>query len=263
MVNFLSQQIKDQSKGSLFFPSIRKVRRKDIELKSESFYWGAPDYKIYPSAIKSWGQCPKTFIENAHKFNGITQIEGIYRTRRGTAIHNELQKDFLLSDKLAPKPQNITDPRILRKLEDNWPEVPFHDLDSGVSGSIDAVYLLRKEIIPIEIKSTNLSEEDWEKAIQTNFPRTRTQWTIQTCIYLHYLNKLNYYPDFQVKRGIVAVINGCIDPANPDGEHEIIIDFEEYREKIEKLLDSYSLQRYYLMNNKEGECTNPYCNEHN
>jgi hypothetical protein len=263
-VSYFSDQINDQEKGRLFWPTIRKVRRAEIEESKRDFHWGEPDYKLYPSSVKSWTACPKKVILAHTVWGGISELDGIYRTRRGSAIHTEIQEDFQCSDRCAPLPDtsSMTE-RIKLKLFNNVPEVPFHDFDTGFSGSVDSVLQLRSgEIIPVEIKSTGLDEDQWAESIEKEFPRNMKAWTIQLCNYIYHLNKNKYY-DRKITRGILAIINSRFDPANKEAYLEYVIDYSEYETRISELIEHLSLHRKAYINKQDLECSYPLCSEHN
>jgi hypothetical protein len=123
---FLKSQIRDSVKQSIFFSEIRRVRFQQIQLSRESYRWGKPDYKLYPSAL-SYDMCPVRYLLSLENWNGIANLDAIYRVRAGSAKHEELQRDFLTSGKAYPiQLDNVTNPRILTKIKDNPVEVPFH-----------------------------------------------------------------------------------------------------------------------------------------
>lgn len=262
MVSFYGKQIQDQKKGAVYLPAIRKVRLKEIITKEEAFYWGAPDYKLYPSSLKSWRTCPKEFITKNEKYSGIKQIQGINRTRRGSAIHAELQKDFLLSDKICPKPQNITDQRILDKLEKGWPEIPFHDFETGFSGSADSAMLWRGKIVPVEIKTTSMDKKDWKESVSGSF-RQKEAWTIQLCNYIYHFKKLRYWEQ-DISEGLLVIVNSSYDPGEEGGEGECeqLVDYSQYEDRISTLIEHVAKHRLAYMKGDDMPCTYPLCNSH-
>ena len=262
-MSYFTDQINDQELGHLFWPAIRKVRRAEIEKSKKEFRWGDPEYKLYPSSIKSWSCCPKKVVQDHSKWNGISDLDGIYRTRRGKAMHWEFQQDFLRSDRRAPEPNKANMPdRIRKKLEDNPSEVPFQSLITGFSGSVDSVLQTRAgEIIPVEIKSTGKDSIDWEYDILKQFPRTMESWTIQLCIYIHHLNMLEYYPT-RISRGILAVVNSREDSADKYAYLEYRINYSEFQHRTEELVKHLSWQRLAYIMQDDLKCPYPLCREH-
>lgn len=256
-MTWLKTQIADGKAGKLFFPAVRKVRRKRIEIKKSEYTWGAPDYKLYPSGIKSWSACPKAYVKACESFNGIQDLDAIYRTSRGTAIHREYQEDFIDSELNAPEPI-LLDPRMVAKRAGNPCEVPFHDFETGFSGSADAAMLLRDHIIPIELKTTSLDEMRWLDAVNKGFPDRINQWIIQVCLYIYHFNKLKYY-QYPIKEGRIAVLRISVDPAEILAEYEKQVRYEEFEEKISLLVDHYALERTRYISGEDVPCSYPLC----
>lgn len=256
-MSLFTSQIKDKKAGKLFFPAIRKVRRKNMEIKKETYAWGAPDYKLYPSGIKAWSTCPKAYVAGLSSFQGIQDLDAIYRTSRGTAIHREFQEDFVQSEMNAPEP-NLLDPRMQAKRRDNPCEIPFHDFETGFSGSADAAMLLRDHIIPIELKTTSLDQGRWNEAVSKDFPERMTQWTIQVCLYIYHFRKLNYW-DYPIKDGRIAVLRISEDPAEILAEYETQITYSDYEERINLLVNHYALERRRYIEGKDVPCEYPLC----
>lgn len=256
-MSFLTTQIKDSRAGKLFFPAVRKVRRRGIEIKKDNYVWGAPDYKLYPSGVKSWSACPKAYVEACQSFNGIQDLDAIYRTSRGTAIHREYQEDFLLSELNAPDP-SLVDPRMKQKRLDNPCEVPFHDLETGFSGSADAAMLFRDHIIPVELKTTSLDEYRWNDAVLKGFPERINQWIIQVCIYVYHFRKLNYY-FYPIKEARIAVLRISVDPAEILAEYELPVKYADYEDKMNTLIHHYALARTRYIQGEDVPCDYPLC----
>ncbi len=267
-MKFLKSQLISQEKKSIFFPEIRKVRRKEIETRKGTHSWGAPDFKIYPSGL-SFGMCPARYVESLAKWSGIEDMGAIYRVKRGSAVHGELQSDFLLSEKIYAKPNNITNKRILDKLESNWPEVPFHDTEeTGISGSADSVINWQGPV-PVEIKSTSIDPKKWKKHREENLPSL--QHVCQIGIYMWMFNRLNYYPE-RVTRGILAYLNLMFEPGNLESEHEFVVELDKpvkgYVETLNELVEDLVLNgivpcRAQLMAGEEVKCTYSKCKTHN
>lgn len=264
-LGFLKKQIKSQQRGNIFFSDIRRTRRKEIEKKKLEYEWGAPDYKIYPSGL-SLGMCPKDYIISLENWNGISNLDAIYRVKRGSAIHKEFQKDVLLSDRLYIPPGNITDERILKKLEKEWPEVPFHCKETGVSGSIDSV-INWEGPVPVEIKTTSIEAARWDQHLKRNLPYL--SHITQIGVYIWYLNRLKYYNE-EVTRGILAYNNLLIAPGNDKAELEFVIDKDYkprgYTEPIIDLVEDLILngvskcrEQYIQAGGDSVECTYSKC----
>lgn len=251
-MSHFSTAIADQVNKKLFLPAIRKVRIQEIEIKRREYTWGAPDYKLYPSGIKSWTACPKEYVKSQEKFGGIENIDGIYRTRRGTAIHREYQEDFVKSEFNAPEPK-LTDERMIQKRKGNPCEVPFHDFETGFSGSVDACMLVRDYIIPVELKTTALDDYRWNDGVNKGFPERITQWTIQLCIYIYHLKKQGYY-DYPIKDGRLVVLRYSTDAAELKSEFERQIKYSEFEEKTNKLMDAYASARSRYIQGKDIPC---------
>jgi hypothetical protein len=206
--------------------------------------------------------CPKAFLRECAVYGGIKQLDGISRTRRGSAIHRELQEDFIKSDKLCPIPL-VGDQRMAAKLIKNWPEVPFHDMSTGFSGSADCVMQWRGELLPVEIKTTNFeNQEKWHEAIKGKFPGKYTPWIMQLCTYIYHFNQSGYWPGKNMSQGVLVVINSCMDPANPASEFEEVIDYSLYKDKISLLLEHCALQRQAVIDNMDLPCSYEFCKEH-
>lgn len=264
-LGFLKKQIKSQKRGNVFFTNIRKTRRREIEKRKSEYEWGFPDYKIYPSAL-CLGMCPKDYILSLENWNGIGNLDAIYRVKRGSAVHKEFQKDFLLSDRIYAPPKNIFDERILKKLDKEWPEVPFHCKETGVSGSIDAV-INWDGPVPVEIKTTSIEPSRWNQHVEKNLPYM--SHITQIGSYIWYLNRLGYYRE-PVTRGILAYNNLLFSPGIDKAELEFVIDEsyipKGYTESLNDLVEDLILngvskcRMQYIQTGRDSvECTYSKC----
>jgi hypothetical protein len=257
MVSFLKALASDQAKGSVFFSQVRRVRRIEIEESRRAYRWGAPDFKLYPSSL-SFNMCPKAYIESLPEFNGIEDLTAIYRVKRGSAVHTELQDSFLKADKVFPRSKLHVPERSLKKLEENWPEVPFHDLDSGISGRVDGL-MDWKGPVPVEIKTTSISPDKWEKHTETNLPLP--YHLCQGAVYCYELNLLHYTEE-PITRFILAYINLMMSPGDAKAEKEYVIDYEPLRERTTLLISHLTQVRNAFIKGEEIECAYPECKIH-
>lgn len=241
-LKWLKSDIKYQEKCSIFFSNISQTRFRSKKKDKEEYAWGAPEFKVYPSGI-DFGLCPLKYLTGKMIPSVIDNRKGMYRVARGKAIHGEYQKDFLESDKLYPKPNTETmTERIKQKLEDEWPEVPFHDLEenacirdeagnvlvTGLSGSVDAVIDWLGPV-PVEIKSTSIFIEKWSKHVEDNLPDTKH--ICQLATYMVMMNRLGYY-DKPITRGILAYVNAMYEPEDQKSEVEFVIHLDKPHPKL-------------------------------
>lgn len=258
MSKFLKSLLRDKANNKIFFPMIRSVRKRSIEIRKENYRWGAPDYKIYPSAIRSWNICPVEFIKSLETAQGnvIDQLDGIYRVRRGSAVHAELQEDLLISGKNYADPLGLS-PELYQKLCDNRPEIPFTDPESGFSGRLDGCISFKGEPLPIEIKTTSSDIKTWTK----NLPKPEHK--IQGAFYCYFPNKLKYYP-VKIKRFLLCYLNLTLDPANQqNGEEEFMEEYDSTLEdKTHLLVTHLTGARQAYINNQEVNCAYPLCRIH-
>jgi hypothetical protein len=272
-MNFIKSQIKAQAKCSVFFSEIKKMRMKGIELSKQEYKWGEPDWKIYPSGFtgKTFELCPAEHVISRENWSGISQLTGVNKARRGSAIHDEFQKEWLESDKLYPRPNTSNmDERILTKLEEAWPEVPFHDHNTGFSGSIDLVIKWKDEPCLVEIKSTSIAQDKWVEHKTKRLPLEHH--LIQFGIYYYEALELGYYDS--IPRGILVYQNTMFEPGDPKGEMEYLIppDYKMSKYPGTTLLDlSRDLvlavadcRLQYIQNGRDGVvCSYGRCRKHN
>ena len=235
-MGFLKSSARSQKQGSVFFTEILRVRRRQVENKKKDYVW--EEYKWYPSGLVI-GMCPKAYLLKQQTFNGIEDLDAIYRVRRGSAVHWEFQQDILESPRLYPKPQKRLSPRMEAKLQDNWPEVPFHELD--VSGSADCVIDWQGPC-PVEIKSTSKDPKKWEEE-KTKLPSL--QHLTQVGIYRWMFNYAGYYPE-PCEKAVLAYQNLLFDVIDPKGRVEYIIDKDYrphgYAETLDELVEELILK---------------------
>lgn len=277
---FLKGQIKGAEKASIFFNEIRRTRREQIEISRESYEWGAPEFKLYPSGLKSPTMCPKDFILSYLTWGGIADLKGICRTSRGSAIHWEFQQDLLLSKKNYERPDlSNSAPRMLEKIEEVWPEVPFQDFETGFSGSLDGVMDWKGPTI-IEIKSTSIPEADWKKTISDSLPKV--PHIMQLGCYFYHIIKQKFYKVYPEK-GLLCYYNTLFDPTLQEQEvefpvyydrpHELVDPDRTLREVVTDLIENGTTpcrnqlieqwETYLQTGELNIECTYDKCSKHN
>lgn len=257
-MSFIKSQIKDQIKGNIFFPLVRKSRRQEIEKKKTEYKWGAPDFKLYPSSL-TFTMCPIKHLRALEKFSGIEDIDAIYRVKRGSAVHEELQRDLVAHDTKALYPLNVqVSLEMAKKLLDGFPEVAFYDPDSGISGRLDGLLSLAGEPIPLEIKTTSVSQDRWPDYTEKMLPSS--QHLCQGSIYCYQMNKLGYVKT-PVKRFVLAYLNLLYQPGDLKAEKEYIINYDgELEDKTTLLIRHLAIARKaYMAGDKDFECEYPLC----
>jgi hypothetical protein len=202
--------------------------------------------------------CPVNHIKGLEKWSGIDDVTAIYRVKRGSAVHKELQQDLLQSKSLYDPPGNISDPRIKSKLTNNWPEVPFHDFDSRLSGSVDCVLNFRGQPLPGEIKTTNIDPERWEQH-QKTLPMPNH--LCQASIYCYELLKLNYYPGKEIKNFLLIYLNLLYPPGDQKAEKEYLLEYDA--PKTEHLVQELTKNMNQYISGEEMICQYQLCKIHN
>jgi len=259
-MSFLKSQAKDQTKGSIFFSQIRSVRRSEIIDKEAEYSWGPPLYKIYPSSL-SFTMCPVEHLKSLSEFNGIKDLGAIYKTRRGTSVHGELQSDLLKSSKLYPKEKLEAkfEGDQLEKFLANWPEIPFRCQKSGLSGRLDGL-LYYGSPIPLEIKTTSVPIDRWLTHVETKLPDSKH--ICQGAIYCEMLNSLGIVEE-PITKYCLAYLNLMYAPGEEKAEQEYIIDYtDELKLKTQLLIEHISIARNAYISGEEIECTYPLCKSH-
>lgn len=259
-MSFLKTQAKDQIKGSIFFSQIRAVRRMEMFEKESTYSWGEPHYKIYPSSL-SYGICPIDHIKSLKDFNGIKDLGAIYKTKRGSSVHTELQDDLVRSSKLYSKEklQERFFGEQLEKFLENWPEIPFRCQKSGISGRLDGL-LMYDSPIPLEIKTTSVPIDRWLNHVETKLPDPKH--ICQGAIYCEMLNSLGIV-DEPISKFCLAYLNLLYPPGDDRAEQEYIINYDlPLKEKTKSLIEHITMARDAYIAQESIECSYPYCKTH-
>lgn len=267
--------------NTLFFNEVRESRLKEIAKRKESYNWKFP-FKIYPSMFH-YGMCPVDYIVSLTTFSGIDNLVGIYRVKRGSAVHTEFQDDFKHSKRIYPYDEiNQTKDDYTRGL---WPEVGFYDKATGVSGRADGIIKFDCPV-PIEIKTTSvfgkLSEEEYPmlkelveqyennggRKLKKNFKPLQDfistigynnwweklpmpQHICQGAIYCEEFNRMGFF-DKEINKFILAYVNLVIPPGDTRGEKEFVMHYdEELKDKTCRLLEGLSEVRSQYMSIKD------------
>jgi hypothetical protein len=209
-----------RTKGHIFFPDWREdIAREAAEEAAEPWNgW------LRPSRVKTPYCCPHTLIrEIAGKQNvsdEASQREPFSVKTKiimdiGTAFHRAVQQRMRerMAHKLYGRP-NITDPELLKELEEIWPENPGRDDVLGWTYHVDSVLKCQGEPVIIDWKSTTKDKKDWIKDITPPPINYRTQLKI----YKYFINKHNYY-DKPVRRVALLYFNLSM-KGEVVGEHE-------------------------------------------
>lgn len=268
-----------------------------MRLKKKNHNWEAFDYKIYPSSLKSLTMCPKRFIEeDVHKPPGF-ELPAVYKMEVGKAIHALFQDaaidselvdlaktiaeevpeeyasavdlyirkmyrlDAVKTGGLLWAAPTITDPAILKKLTESWPEVPVWDAASGISGRADLVLDVDDHPCILDLKTTSVIPSKWEEYTQK--PSSEEQYKLQISLYAYFMNKYNYYSK-PVKKIGLAYVNLLMAPGEEDSEFEVYYDYTEKMDAdIASLVEHLTIQRNaYIKEKATVECTYPKCKEH-
>lgn len=255
----LIRQIKDRN--NKFFSTIRQIRELDLKESRESYSWKSYNYKLYPSSFRSFYMCPKKFIEeDVHKAPSFT-IDQAYKMEIGSALHRMYQTEILKNPSILWEPPELKTELLKKKLNDNWPEVPVYDPESGVSGRADLVLNISDEIVVFDIKTTSVDKSLWESYKTDRLPSS--SHIIQVATYIYLMNKYKYYKK-KIKRGALGYVNIAMLPGEDNSEHEYYFDYtDKMEEMIEKLLGCFILHRNAYINGQQNlECTYEYCSTH-
>ena len=292
----LREEYSENRDTSIFCSAIRKSRQNQILDKKDSYRWGAPNYKIYPSTI-TFSTCPPRYLEGCGTFSGITDMTMNDIVRRGSSIHQEYQDDFKRSNVIWNK-ENINFPEEIReKFEKNWPEVSFFDKESGISGKADGVQNYKGKPLIIELKTTSklfleklyndLSKffktdeefvdlvltllKDKQEELEKIKKEYKYSWDrlapeashiTQGCLYVAEFRRLGYFkpnPD----QFLLVYLNTVLPPSEDQAAKEFLIDYEEYKDETESMIDALTLARKQLIAGDQMECKYKYCKEHN
>lgn len=279
----------------LFFPAIRFKRNQELTQKKLNWSWKEVNYKIYPSAIRSWTMCPRRYVhEDVHKPPSFP-IESYYKMEVGTYLHKMYQDCAEGIEELLWKPPSFTGVPLPAKLTDQmrefgkddetafrkWllykyneirPEVPVFDTFSGVSGRADAVLNMRGEPVVFDIKTTSVEDAkfdpktgEWELDCWNKYKKKlpSEEHKIQVSIYCYLMNKFNYY-DKPVRKAGLGYVNLLMKAGESAAEFETYFDFDEAQEKkIGLLLEHLGRERRAYIENKETVCEYPLCRAHN
>lgn len=240
----------EERRKSPIFTELTSIRLKDIEKRKENYYWGAPDYKIYPSQL-IFGICPITYLKTKEQYSGISDVLGAFRTRRGSAIHEEIQNDLQHSKYLYPKSKlNLT-----KKDLEVWPEVPFWDKKSGISGRLDILWDLDGPV-PIELKTTSKIEKAWNELKPDSSHRC------QASVYCEELMQMGIVKE-PIKQFMLVYVNSMMRPEDPAAYKEFFIEYDEkLQTKTKILIEHLTLARQDYINKKDLVCKYPGCVRH-
>ena len=241
----------EERKSSPIFTELTRLRLKDIERKKAAYTWGAPDYKIYPSQL-IFGICPISYLKAKESYSGISDVLGSFRTRRGSAIHEEIQKDLLWSKKLYPLEKlNIS-------AQDTvvWPEIPFWDKKSGISGRLDLMWDLDGPV-PVELKTTSKIEKAWNELKPDSSHRC------QASIYCEELMQMGIVQE-PIKQFMLVYVNSMMRPEDPAAYKEFFIPYDDkLQTKTRILIEHLTLARQdYIKDSKDLVCKYPGCVKH-
>lgn len=255
---FLIRQIKDRN--NKFFSSIRLNRETNLKLSKANYSWKSYNYKLYPSSFRSFYMCPKKFIEqDVHKPPSFA-IEQIYKMEIGSALHRMYQDEVLKANEILWEKPNIPE-NLIKKLADNWPEVPVMDSNSGVSGRADAVLNIDNEIVVFDIKTTSVDKDRWEKYKLEKLPSQ--SHLVQVATYIYLMNKYNYY-NKKILKGALGYVNISMAPGEENSEYEYYFTYtDEMHDMIHNLLESLEKHRNAFLNESFIDCSYKYCGVHN
>ncbi len=256
-MSFIQDQINDQSSGSLYIPAVRRARLAEQVRRKENYIWDPAECKLYPSGLKSFNLDVEKYIKGLEAGPKEMLLPGINKTRRGKAIHAELQADFLASDRMCPPVCFPENERIQKKIVDGWPEIPFHDPESGCSGSIDSCMVFRGEIVPVEIKSTNT--EYWHEfkknrsSMSDSCKHTWDSYIVQLCVYHWHLRRTQYWNLPISDTGVLVLVNYEMDPGELDKcTFERQIKYSSYVDKTENLMQNVIAARSKYLKERNG-----------
>lgn len=255
---FLIRQIKDRN--NKFFSNIRLLRESNLKESRDRYSWSSYNHKLYPSSFRSFYMCPKRFIEeDVHKAPSFT-IDQVYKMEIGTALHKMYQSEILHSKTILWNLPNIPE-NLKKKLDDNWPEVPVFDSESGISGRADVVLNVNNEIVVFDIKTTSVDKDRWESYKLDKLPSQAH--LVQVSIYIYLMNKYKYY-EKKIKKGALGYVNIAMTPGEENSEFEYYFDYtDEIESMVENLISSLKIHRDAYLKNCKVDCTYKYCGVHN
>ena len=210
--SFFSSQIIDKEKGCVLWNELRKIRNKDLNDSKLDHMFGPP-FKLYPSQMAfdmCWYQFFKD-IDNPPRFT----LNSMYRMRRGSSIHREIQDDFLKSGLCYEVPTDKLTKEQISKLKYHAPELPFTDLDTLVSGRADLLLNIKKKPVLVEIKTTYLEETAWikDKPIEKKVDQYNKH-LCQAAVCTYVINKMRFL-DQKIDQFVLMYLDPRFEPERP------------------------------------------------
>lgn len=256
MIDLFKMQASCKEENKHFFNLI--IKGKNIKRFKQRETFAQRGYKLYPSDF-SFGMCVYEYLENIDN-KTPPNVKGQFRMDAGSYLHAEYQEDLLLTSGLYPKPV-LTDPKSIKKLNENWPEIPGYMY--GISFRVDSVLCTpenKSKPLPTEIKSTNQPIEDWDDYIAQELPVKKHE--CQVHMYAYLLNALKIY-DQKIDQVMLVYRNRLLLPEDPAGIVEFRLDHTPAIEKkCHELAMEGMKQRMYKILNKPSSCTYKACEKH-
>ena len=254
--SFFENCLEDKEKNCVVFNELRRLRRQEIENIKDEAGWREP-FKIYPSQL-SFDMCPWKYFQNINKASNFL-LQSFYKMKAGTSKHWEIQQDFLKSKLLYEKPQNLTKEQA-SKLKLHWPEVPFTNDNTMISGRVDLLLNIKDMPVVIEIKTVYGDPEQYLKDIEKGkLPDEKHK--CQAAICAHQINALALL-DKPIEKFILMYLNPRFEPGDQDAEHEFHFELKDYQEKCDILIEHLVKERERFLSSTESKCSFPNCREH-
>ncbi len=262
-MSLLEELVGAEAAGSYFIRKVAGYRAQKAKQK-------AKDYQFYGSIavsdIVSLYDCPQKIIENKKNKSWYAKKSLATMMDEGTEIHKAYQETAKEVPGLqAPDPDNI-DPHLMEIYKERG-ELPVRLYSKCgqklVSGYLDFVQLCRGMVSPVELKSTNVSEEDFKVRFEKTVLAPNKKHLTQLKTYIYLIKRNKYWTNLKVHRGELVYICVRIMSGEEGRERSVWVELTPEEEKMYDLFfEEVERQLISCPESPAPECKYKHCRDH-